>query len=563
MLRKHLLRAGLAVFLSATSLCLPMLAPSAEEPQLPVLTTQTRIIAIFKNGLGFFMKEGEVALEDEWAVTQYVPSSALGSLWIGSPDEGVSVEEAVAFEQEIEKETQAISMQELLKANEGKKVTLVCGGKTVEGTVKLVAEDRLAGAADGAGYDYDRSYSSPSPQPQSATLVIVETEEGVVALNKGNVSRIDFPGTISMTLTTREKAKRIKFRLATEQRSARLSLSYLQKGITWIPSYLIDISDPGKTRITMKATVINDVEHLENVDVFFVVGYPNFAYADILSPMALEQSITQFIATLGAAGTQSEEYGRLANVMRQSASYAEARSEAIPPLDYGYAAITGLPGASEEDLFLYHKTGVSLDRGQRAYYHVFSEEVEYEHVYEWKIPDTLMVDPSGYYRSDQDRTEKEHVWHSVKMANSSAYPWTTAPAFVVSGWKPLAQDVLDYTPRGASTNLRLTVATDITIDRRENEVDRERQVTLYRRSYDLVTVRGELHIENHKSKDVVMEISKRLTGDVSEVSHGGRVQKTAEGLRGVNQSSVISWRVPIGAGEETDLVYEYTVFISN
>jgi len=45
----------------------------------------------------------------------------------------------------------------------------------------------------------------------------------------------------------------------------------------------------------MKATLINDAEDLENVDFFFVVGYPNFLYADVLSPMALQESITQFI----------------------------------------------------------------------------------------------------------------------------------------------------------------------------------------------------------------------------------------------------------------------------
>ncbi|GAF70138.1 unnamed protein product, partial [marine sediment metagenome] len=439
-----------------------------------------------------------------------------GSLWIDSLDKEATLQEAVSFEEETERETEAISIQELLKANVGEKVMLAIGERTIEGTIKAVPDDRQPEQEDPVRYDLGASYPPPHPQPQLATLVVIDTEEGEVALNKNSISSVEFPGPSRATFITREKRKRIKFRVTTEKDTAKLSLAYLQKGITWIPSYLVNIGDPSKARVTMKATIVNDAEDLEKVDLFFVVGYPNFTYADILSPMALQQSISQFMAALEAGGRRSEEYSRLANIMSQRVTFAAESGEAIPPLDYGYAAITGLPGESEEDLFLYHKKGVTLHRGERAYYPVFSEEVDYEHVYEWEIPDTMNVDPTGYYRSEGREEQIEQVWHSIKLTNHSAYPWTTAPAFVVSGWKPLAQDTIDYTPRGTSTNLKLTVATDVKTDRHEQEVAREREVTLYRRSYDLVTVRGELHVSNRKAENVTLEIKKHLTGEVIE-----------------------------------------------
>jgi len=537
-------------------------ASFAEEPALPVLKTEVKSIAIFKNGLGFFIRDGEVYVKNGWAVTGNVPNSTLGSIWIASLDKNVELQEVIGYREEIQKEIEVITIEELLKANTGKKVIITFGDKEIKGIIKLVSEDRKLPGEERDYSDSRRGYRYPRPGYEPAQIVIIDTKNGEVVLNKNTISKVEFPETPSTEFLRKEKAKRIKFKLSTREKRVRLSLSYLQKGISWVPSYLVNIQDSKKARITMKATVINDVENLEDVNVFFVVGYPNFIYADILSPMALEESITQFISALERGGRRREEYGRLANVMSQRA-VGFAGGEEIPRLGYGYAAIKGLPGVSEEDLFLYNKQGVSLQKNERAYYHIFSDKVDYKHVYEWEIPDTINVDARGYYRSGQDKKKIEQVWHSVKLSNSTKYPWTTAPAFVVSGQKPLAQDTINYTPKGTKINLKLTVATDIKTDRHEYEIERQRDVRLYRRSYDLVTVKGELYVQNCKSKDVIMEIKKMVTGEVTETSNNGKIKKTAEGLMGVNSKSIISWEIPFKAGEKIDVTYKYKVYVTH
>jgi len=302
---------------------------------------------------------------------------------------------------------------------------------------------------------------------------------------------------------------------------------------------------------------VNDVEDLEGVEAYFVVGYPNFRFADVLSPMALDQALGQFLAELDRAEKKDEALGRMANVLTQRmAPLQEAES-----LDYGLASLPGVVGAPEEDLFLYAKKGLDLKKGERAEYPIFSQEVDYKHVYEWKIPDTLNVDYAGYQQSGQRQQLAEQVWHAIKLLNNTNFPWTTAPAFSVSGWKPLAQEVLDYTPRGTSTNLKLTVATDIKVNKREEETARQRDFRIRSSSYDLVTVKGELDIRNAKTKDVTVEIKKRLTGEVLETSHGGQVTKVAEGLRGVNSNALVAWEIPIKAGEEIKVTYTYKVYI--
>jgi hypothetical protein len=558
MSKKYLTRIGLLVLSGLILLFFPVLG-STRDSLLPVLNTKAKNIAVFKNGLGFFMREGTVRLNDGWAVTEYVPNSSLGSLWISSLDKDSILEEVIGFKESVQRSFEAISIEELLASNIGKKVKIAYGDKIVEGTIKSVPEARDSEKEAGGRIDYTRSVYDPRSQPKLAAIVIIDTGDGEVVLNKSNISKVEFPKGFSASYLSKEKAKRIKFKVTGSKREAKLGLSYLQKGISWVPGYVISLENPQKARITMKATLINDAEDLENVNFFFVVGYPNFLYADILSPMALEESINQFIQSLRREGRQEDAGGMMA-ITRQRADFRE--SGVLSNVDYGYETIKGLPGAAEEDLFLYHKEKISIKKGERAYYPVFFDEVDYKHIYEWEIPDTINVDPRGYQRSDQQKKEKEYIWHSVKLSNSTKYPWTTAPAFVVSGWKPLAQDTISYTPKNAKTNLKLTVATDVKHDRHEYEMDRQRDVRIYNRNYDLVTVRGELSIKNHKNKEITMEIKKGLTGEVIEVSHKGKIEKVAEGLRGVNHNSSISWEIPLKAGEEVTVTYKYKVYIT-
>ncbi len=558
MLKTYLMSTGLLVLSGVFFLFHPTLG-SAKDPSLPVLNTKAKNIAVFKNGLGFFMREGLVRLSDGWAVTENVPNASLGSLWIGSFDKDTILEEVIGFKEDVQRPFEAITIEELLASNIGKKVKVTYGDKIIEGTIKSVPDARDPEKGAEARIDSTRAAYDPRLQPKSAAIVILGTEEGEVVLNKGNISKVEFPKGFSTSYLSKEKAKRIRFKVAGSKKEARLGLSYLQKGVNWVPSYLINLEDLKKARITMKATLINDAEDLENVDFFFVVGYPNFLYADVLSPMALEESITQFIQTLGREGRREDTGGMMA-ITRQRADFRE--SGTLSNLDYGYETIKGLPGAAEEDLFLYHKEKITIKKGERAYYPIFFDEVDYKHIYEWEIPDTINVDPRGYQRSEQQKKEKEQVWHSVKLSNSTKYPWTTAPAFVVSGWKPLAQDTMNYTPKNAKTNVKLTVATDVKHERHEYEIDRQRDVRIYNNNYDLVTVKGELSIKNHKNKEITIEIKKTLTGEVTEVSHKGKIEKVAEGLKGVNQNSFISWEIPLKAGEEINVTYKYKVYIT-
>ena len=547
---------SLAVFLLPP---FPLIA-SEKEPPLPVLQTKTKTIAVFKNGLAFITRQGTSEFRDGWAVTENVPNASLGSVWIGALDKGVRLDEVIGYHEETKRPIEAISLEELLEANTGKKAKITWNdNKTVEGVIMSVPKARAARPLESVpSADYNRYDSNPQALPKPASIAIIDTGDGKVVLNKSSITKIDFSGDFSTTYQSQEKAKRVKFKVSGAKKDATVALSYLQKGITWIPGYLVNIEDPKKARITLKATLINDVEDLDGVDIFFIVGYPNFIYADVLSPLSLEESLTQFMQSLRREGGRDES--NLGALTRQRVSFQY--NAPAPRIDYNYETMPELPGAGEEDLFFYSKESAGIKKGERAEYQIFSSDVDYRHVYEWEVPDTINVDLRGNQRDSQNAQDKEQVWHSIKLTNATKYPWTTAPAFVISQWKPLAQDTLNYTSRNSSTNLKMTIATDVKHERQEHETDRQRDLKLYNYSYDLVTVKGDLKIKNLKDKEITMEIKKKTTGEVIEASHKGKIEKIAEGLRGVNQNSIVSWEIPLKAGEEVNVVYRYKVYIA-
>ena len=403
------------------------------EEDLPVFETKTKVVGLFKNGLGFFIREGEVRPKDGWAVIDDVPVPALGTLWIGSPDEKVRVTEAIGIKEEIEEKVEAISIPELLRANLGKRVKLQVGGDLIEGKIISVPEDRKPweDSASLILQPSSRSYYSRAnlrgPVSLSSTIVVLETDDGLIALGKGSIQRIIFPDGYVGETTIKREVRRIKVKIQGRRKRVPITISYLQKGVTWLPSYEVDISGENKAKITMKAVVVNDIEDLEDVDLYFIVGYPNLQFAEAISPMAMRETLAQFIENMNRAA-RGERY--TPGIMRQAIAMNVA---AFEPAAAAYRApgAGGMAGAPEEDLFLYHRKGTSIKRGERAYYPIFADFVEYKHIYEWTISDTIEENPRE--RREREKTEEEYVWHSIKLFNSTACPWTTAPATTVSG----------------------------------------------------------------------------------------------------------------------------------
>jgi len=148
------------------------------------------------------------------------------------------------------------------------------------------------------------------------------------------------------------------------------------------------------------------------------------------------------------------------------------------------------------------------------------------------------------------------------LTNNTDYPWTTAPGMVMSNGRPISQDTLGYVAKKAKGELKITAATDIKAKQDEVEESRDKSpLQMMGYTYAKVNVKGRLTVTNLKTKPVTVSVKKTVTGEVSSSGSAESVQKTTQGIRAVNPTSQISWKVPLSPGEEKNLDYTYYAYV--
>lgn len=506
-------------------------------------------VSLFKNGLGFVTSEAVLPEKTEKLILEQLPVPVHGTFWIYPAGKEVSVKDAKAFEKEIVESLPAITVAEILEANAGNTVALqLSAGNSITGKIISVPASRTQPPP---APRYGSSYY-PAPV-EGASLMLVQTENGILALNKNLVQQVSaVNGDFKTNIERKKPGSALEISAASTSGKGRVGFQYLTKGITWAPSCSVDITDPQKARILTKAEIINEIGDLEGVTVNFISGFPNFQFSEVVSPIARQGDLAAFLNNLAnppgrpqpAAMTQRAMF----NVPAESESFT------------GY--VTRPEGQTMEELFLYEKKNVSLKKGERGYYPLYEMEVPYEHIYEWKIGDTL--DEQERYQREPQAQKTEEVWHSLRLTNTGKTPWTTAPAMTVQSGQILGQDIFYYTSPGAKSNLRITQAVDIKAEQAEYEVNRQRNAAnFYGYSYDLVDVKGVLNVTSYKNREVTLTVSKMLSGEVTSAAPEAKIEKIAKGLKKVNPRCRLTWEIPVKASEKIQIEYQYKVYVRN
>lgn len=529
---------------------------------------KTAAVAAFKNGLAFVVKQGDVHLEAGVGNLEPVPSATLGSLWIAPNDPGASLDQVVARRYKVPASQNLTALAEVLLANAGKTVTVIDNGQK-EYTGEIIGfrqPDKIKKRDEGSGSSANSNgpgfYASSAPAAHvPPEFLLLKSEGKLLALYFHNIARVVLPPDVVLERSQEEEHKALQFKVRGAKDHAHLTMGYLEHGLGWTPSYLISLQDDKKAQITMQAVLLNDAEDLKNTDLFFVVGVPNFAYSNIPSPMALQQNLLEFMQA--AARKDDMSNARYSNAITGQMIGGIIDAEAAPSL---VSTTEELQGSPEEDLFLYTRKDVTLAQGERATYNVFSDTVNYEHIYEWDLEDQPRVDAFGIAQNmpatGSDRSTRQNVWHSLRLKNTTKFPWTSAPTLVISDSKPVAQDTLPYTPKSASSILKLTIATDIRASHEENEVDRQKDVQRrHNYNYDQVTVEGKLTVKNYKSKAVQLSITDRVRGTVESQTDDGKSEKLAEAITVDNPLSRLTWEITLQAGEEKTIKYRYKLWL--
>src|SRR5207247_6208597 len=80
---------------------------------------------------------------------------------------------------------------------------------------------------------------------------------------------------------------------AAREKTARVGMMYVQKGIRWIPGYKVELDGKGHATLRLQATLVNELMDLEDVTAHLVIGVPSFAFKETPDPIALQRSFAQ------------------------------------------------------------------------------------------------------------------------------------------------------------------------------------------------------------------------------------------------------------------------------
>ncbi len=515
-------------------------------------------VALFKNGLGYATATMTLPAEAKSVRLGQLPVPAYGTFWVGY-GKGVALRSLTTAMETVDELVPVSGVEEMLRLNPGSRVVLHVGGNELVSGVVQPLPLRRAEFEPPSPYfmDFrrspDRPYYSGYPPPGSPGIVLVKTDHGLVALSPGAVQRADFDGEPICLTTNREKRPSIQIELEQPAGGTKIGVSYLARGITWVPSYLVDLSDERTARLSAQAQIINEMADLESVQVELVTGFPNIQFPEVPNPVAMSQALAEFLKALAAGRAEPNDQ----NFMTQQRALAlNSVSYVTAPLPT-YSTVS--TGQAAEDLFLYPVPKLSLKRGETATIPLFTAEMPYRHLYSWKVADQVDGErprPAGDGRS------AEEVWHICRLLNTARMPLTTAAAEFVKDGQFVGQDTCFYTVAGAEGSIRVNRAMNVQAEQAEMEVERKRNAAnFYGWSYDLVKVTGELKIGNRLGKPIAVEITKDLSGELLEKSGNPRDVQTARGLKQVNARHQLTWTVNLPSGKEEKLTYTYQLYI--
>ncbi len=510
---------------------------------------KTKSVSIFKNGTAFFIKEGTVKPKDgSYIMTDNIPRALFGTFWIHSPNK--ELKHVTSYNDQVTTKTEnvAISFIDLLEANKGKKMKIHIGKDEVyEGTT----EEVIMKDSDGN----EKRFINQS-------VIVFKTNSQWLSFSPVEIRRIEFlekPNQLLEKETTTNK-NILSVDFTTKRSEQPLEMMYLENGLNWVPTYLIELKSDTKAKLSLRAEVTNGAEDIEGADVNFVVGIPNFRYANRLS------SLVDFLGMIYPTNNiyAGNNFSNSLTTQRLDYALEEATVTAT-----GTPMGNGVTGDGDEDLYFYNVKNINLKNGGRGQYPVFSEDIEIAHIYECNLAQNSAA--ANYYQKDFLFTpdNQNPVFHSIKVNNNLEFPWTTGSAMVVSEksgtTRPISQDMLNYTPIKGHSYVKLTESPDIKVKHAEKEIAREQKVrrvnTNNRYYYDLVTVEGKIKVKSYKDKKVDLNLKRMIYGDLQETDvkwlKAERVNRTGD----INKITDVCWETSISGGEELEITYTYKVYV--
>lgn len=524
-----------------------MAVPALAEPAQPLTATgrmPIREITVFKDGHAFVSHQGSMPTDATGHVLlDALPQPVLGTFWTYSADKDVRLLSVTAGQRKVNVDRTAITLQDLIEANVGAEVLVSEAPETPTSPPPAPYAAKIVGRPTMSGEELEAT-SPPNSGPKlpiKGGLVLLKTDAGtrVVALDR--IRNVTFKEDHKPAIATEEfrNLLTLQFRWPEGKvpKQADVGMSYVQKGIRWIPNYKVTLDGSGHAVVQLQATLINELADLDDVTANLVVGVPSFAYADTADPMALQQVAAQ----LSQYFQQQQQAGLQANFSNSIMSQVPARMTERRGNGGGQAAVPEAQAPADlgpelaesgkaEDFFIYTLNHITLRKGGRMVVPVAEFTLPMTDRYTLDIP---FLPPAPVARKFNTQQQQQlaalaaapKVDHEVRLTNTSRFPLTTAPALIFSGDRVLAQTTMTYTPPGSEVDLGLSTAVDVKVKKSDTETDRTPNAATWNdEKLTKIDLAGKITLTSYAKRPIEVKVVRHVLGKVGEAGEGGKAE---------------------------------------
>lgn len=468
-----------------STFCVSLVLAAAAAAQEQELELECRLtsVGMFKNGLAVITRTVDTPGPGVYLIAN-PPEPIHGTFWLESD----AVVEARMTARDVEAPVAEAGGPGLQAEWRGAKVVLYFRDGEIPPTSGTVLEGGTVERTWNREYQPPNPYPSfsswrPSvgnqPEPTGPRYLVLETERGRVYVDSSMIAYAEVQGARD---TIRQTKPVLELTVKEGPAPARITMSYLAKGIAWAPSYRLDISNGDQLTIEQKAVIKNELEDAKDTDMYLISGFPSVQFAHVTSPLSLNTTWTGFFQQLSQ---QIRPYSGLAHAATQQAVMTNV---AFPNYGHGEGPdLSAIPLGEGPDIHYQPIGRRSLKAGDALAFSIASASASYERIIEWIVPDTR--GPDGQYlaehrlREDPDAYE-DAAWDAVRFKNPLPFPMTTGPVIITDDGRFQGQQMCYWTNKGESATVHVTKALSIRTRSVEHEVDGTRQeVYAYGRRY--------------------------------------------------------------------------------
>ena len=315
--------------------------------------------------------------------------------------------------------------------------------------------------------------------------------------------------------------------------AGKVRVTFLAKGLAWMPSYRVDLIDEQRMRILQNAVVRNEMMDFLDTEFFLISGYPDVRMGHVDSPLDATTSLAAFMSQI-----TSQRGGSESGFVSQTVAIG-SQSDVGGPMDLTEGSEGG------PDLH-YHPIGrFDLREGDSLSLMVDKKLAEYEPLVLWTVPD--LHEYGNERRAKLEGSEGTTAWDAIEFANPFGFPMTTAPVTVMKEGRFLGQTETPWVAKGA-TGLVKTGRTGSVLVNYQDEHSSERRVQ---------RVEATLEVSSARTDPVSMVVRAEIRGELKETSEEPlrRAKKGGQLSRGRRQH--LEWRFPLDAGASKSIQFRF------